>query len=323
MTVPAVSDILLLVFSVFFALNMGGAGFSPSFSAAIGAKQIRRGYAVLLFTACLGVGAFFIGGHVAQTLGSSIVPSSTIDRHTALIITASASAALFVANFAKVPESTVWVTVFSLISLGLMRHNLNAHTIFYKLLPAWIGVPIAAFLITLAIARQLYPLRGWNYRFYEHLTKHEWKLRLLVVASSCYLAVAAGANHVANVVAPLASAGVFKVSTGMLLFAPVFGLGASFLSPAKTMSDDVVPLGLYSAAIINIVVGSLVLTTSRLGISQSIVQAHALAVFAIAFAKEGSYQVFRHRVIRRILVYWIVTPLLAAGFVATLVSLFD
>jgi phosphate/sulfate permease len=323
LTIPSASDLALLACSVFFALNMGGAGFSPSFSAAIGAKQIRRGYAVLLFTACLGVGAYFIGGHVAHTLGGSIVPASSIDRKTALIIIASASAALFVANFAKVPESTVWVTVFSLISLGLMRSNLNAHTIFYKLLPAWISIPVAAFFITWAVSRQLYPLRGWNYRFYEHLTKHEWKLRLLVIASSCYLAVAAGANHVANVVAPLASAGVFSVATGMLLFTPLFGLGAVFLSPAKTMSEDVVPLGLYSAAIINIVVGTLVLTASRLGISQSIVQAHALAVFAIAFAKEGSYGVFRHRVIRRILVYWIVTPLIAAGFVAALILLFD
>jgi len=66
-----------------------------------------------------------------------------------------------------------------------------------------------------------------------------------------------------------------------------------------------------------------VLTASRLGISQSIVQAHALAVFAIAFAKEGSYQVFKHPVIRRILIYWVIPPLFAAGLVALLITLFD
>jgi len=59
--------------------------------------------------------------------------------------------------------------------------------------------------------------------------------------------IAAGANHVANVVGPLSSAGVFQISTGMLLFTPLFGIGAIFLSPAKTMGGEVVPLGLYSA----------------------------------------------------------------------------
>jgi sulfate permease len=322
-TLPRASDLLLFGCSIFFAMNMGGAGFSPAFSAAIGAKQIRRPYAVLLFTVCLGLGAFFIGGHVAQTLGGSIVPAASIDRKTALIVIASATAALFIANLAKVPESTSWVTVFGLVSLGLMRSNLNAHTIIYKLLPSWISVPPIAFALTWALSRQLYPLRGWNYRLYEHLTKHEWKLRIIVLVSSCYLAVAAGANNVANVVGPLASTGIFSIGTGMLLFTPIFGLGAFFLSPASTMSNDVVPLGLYSAAIINVVVGTLMITVSWMGISQSLVQTHVLAVFAIAFAKEGSYQVFRHRVIRRILIYWIISPLLAAAFVAALITLFD
>jgi phosphate/sulfate permease len=315
--------VVLLACSAFFAANMGGAGFSPAFSAAIGARQLKKIHAVLLFTLCLGLGAYLIGGHVAKTLGHSIVPSDSIDRKTALIVIASASSALFVANIAKVPESTVWVTVFSLISLGLMRGNLNSHTIFYKLLPAWISIPVAAFVITWLIARQLYPLRGWNYRLYEHLSKHEWKLRILVIASSCYLAVAAGANHVANVVGPLASAGVFSISTGMLIFTPLFSIGAMFLSPAKTMGDQVVPLGLYSAAIINIVVGTLVISASWFGISQSIVQAHALAVFAIAFTKEGSYGVFKHPIIRRILIYWVVSPLFAAAMVAVLIKIFD
>jgi phosphate/sulfate permease len=316
------SDVLLLVFSVFFGMNMGGAGFSPTFSAAIGAKQIKRVPALLLFTLCVGLGSYFVGGHVAKTLGGEIVPAASIDRQTALIVIASASCALFLANFVKVPESTSWVTVFGLMSLGLMRSNLNTHTIVYKLLPAWILVPATAFVLTWAFSRQLYPLRGWNYRLYEHLSKHEWKLRLIVIVSACYLALAAGANNVANVVGPLASAGVFSVKTGMLLFTPIFGLGAAFLSPGKTIGRDVVPLGLYSAAIINLVVGSLMLFVSWLGISQSLVQAHVLAVFAIAFAKEGSYEVFRHKVIRRILIYWIISPLLAATFVAVLLRLF-
>jgi sulfate permease len=323
-TTPSPADLLLFALSFFFALNMGGAGFSPAFSAALGAKLIRRGPALVLFTICIGVGALLIGGHVAKTLGAGFVPPETIDRRTALVLIASATGALFVANVAKVPESTSWVTVFAVMSLGLMRSNLNWDTVVYRLLPAWLTVPPAAFVLTWVLSRRLYPLRGWNYRLYEHLTKHEWKLRVIVIASSCYLAVAVGANNVANVVAPLATAGVFRVETGMLLFTPVFAIGGVvFFRSAKTIGSDVVPLGLYSATIINVVVGSLVLFVSWVGIPQSLVHAQVLAVFAIALAKEGSYELFRHRVIRRIVAFWIISPLVASVFVALLLLWLD
>ena len=317
-------DVLLVGFSIFFALNMGGAGFSPAFSAALGAKLVPRTTALVLFAVCVGIGALVIGGNVAKTLGGGFVPPGTIDREMALVLIAAATGALFVANLAKIPESTSWVTVFAVASLGVMRENLNWDTILYRLLPAWLTVPPLAFLATYVLTRGLYPLRGWNYRFYEHLTKHEWKLRLLVLGSACYLAIAVGANNVANVVAPLATAGVFEVGTGMLLFTPLFALGGIvFFKAAKTIGSDVVPLGLYSAMIINVVVGSMVLIVSWLGIPQSLVHAQVLAVFGIALAKEGSYELLRHRVIRRIAVFWIVSPIVASGLVVLQLLLLD
>src|SRR5438552_15429056 len=109
-----ISGLLLFACSAFFALNMGGSGFAPSFSAALGAKMIRRPTAVALFAVCVGAGALLVGGHVAKTLGGEFVPESSIDRHTALVLIASAAAALFVANAVKIPESTSWITVFAL-----------------------------------------------------------------------------------------------------------------------------------------------------------------------------------------------------------------
>lgn len=318
------TDVLLVAFSIFFALNMGGAGFSPAFSAALGAKLIGRKWALVMFTICVGIGALVIGGHVAKTLGSGFIPAETIDRQTALILIAAATGALFIANLAKIPESTSWVTVFAIASLGAIRGNLNWDTIVYRLLPAWIAIPPLAFFVTYVLTRRLYPLRGWNYRLYEHLTKHEWKLRALVIGSSCYLAVAVGANNVANVVGPLAAAGVFEVSNGMLLFTPLFALGGIvFFRSATTIGSDVVPLGLYSAMIINVVVGSMVLVVSWIGIPQSLVHAQVLSVFAIALAKEGSHELLRHKVIRRIAVFWVVSPMVASVLVALQLLVFD
>lgn len=317
-------SVLLLAFSVFFALNMGGAGFSPAFSAALGARLIPRTLALVLFALCVGIGALVVGGHVAKTLGSGFVPAGTIDRTTALVLISSATGAMFIANLARIPESTSWVTVFAIAALGVTRENLDWDTVLYKVLPAWLTVPPLAFLVTLLLTRGLYPLRGWNYRLYEHLTKHEWKLRVLVIVSSCYLAIAVGANNVANVVGPLATAGVFDVQTGMLLFTPLFALGGIvFHKATTTIGSDVVPLGLYSAMIINVVCGSMVLVVSWLGIPQSLVHAQVLSVIAIALAKEGSYELLRHRVIRRIAMFWVVSPLIASALVVLQLYLLD
>lgn len=317
-------NVLLVAFSFFFALNMGGTSFSPSFSAALGAKLIPRIAALGLFTISVGVGALVVGGNVTKTLGSGFVPAGTIDRPVALVIVASASGALFIANLVKIPQSTAWVTVFSLTSLGLMGGNLNSDTIFYKLLPAWVSVPPIAFLLSWLMSKRLYPLRGWNYRLYEHLTKHEWKLRALVIGSSCYVAMGIGASNVPNVVAPLSTAGVFDVQTGMLLFTPVFAMGGFVFSrTAMTIGRDVVPLGLYSATIINIVVGTLILICARMGVPQSLVHAQVLAVFGIAYAKEGGHDLIRHPLLRKIAVLWIMAPLIAAGLTALLLLLID
>ena len=320
----AAVDILLLCFSIFFALNMGGAGFSPAFSAALGSGIVSRRLALLLFGLCVGTGALLIGGNVVKTLGSGFVPAASIDHKTALVLIAASTGALFLANLARIPESTSWVTVFAIAALGLTRGNLNPDILIYRLLPAWLLIPPLAFVTTFALTRSLYPLRGWNYRFYEHLTKHEWKLRAMVIASSCYLAIAVGANNVANVVAPLVTAGVFEVKLGMLLFTPLFVIGAMvFHRSTTTIGSDVVPLGLYSAVIINVVVGSMVLVISWLGMPQSLVHAQVLAVFGIALAKEGSYELLRHRVIRRIALFWIVSPLIASALVVLQLLLID
>lgn len=308
---------LLIGSSIFFALNMGGTGFSPSFSAALGAGLIRRSAALVLFAICVGVGALLVGDNVVKTLGAGFVPPETIDRPTALVLTAAAAGTLFIANLVRIPQSTTWVTVFALISLGLSRGTLSWDTFLHRLLPAWLAIPPVGFLATWLITSQLYPLRGWNYRFYEHLTKHEWKLRALVIASSCYVALGIGASNVPNVVAPLAAARVFGVSTGMLLFTPVFALGGMVFSrTALAIGSEVVPLGLYSATIINLVVGSLVLASARLGIPQSLVQAQVLCVLAIAYTKEGGYGLLRHRMMHRIGLLWIAAPLIAAALVA-------
>ena len=122
------------------------------------------------------------------------------------------------------------------------------------------------------IVRYSYPLTGRRFSLHARLSQQRTSLRVLAFASSCYVALAIGANNVANAVGPLSSAGIFQVGTGLLLIAPMFGIGAHLLGgPAQTIGRDLVPLGLLAATICNIVVASLLVFASYLGLPQSLV----------------------------------------------------
>jgi sulfate permease len=320
--VPAnAAEIVLLLASIFFALNMGGSGMAPAFSTALGARLVSTRTAVALFGVCVLTGALTLGGFVAKTLGSGLVPAETFDVNVALAVILSAAFALLLANLLKIPQSTSWVTVFAIATVGVFHDNLKADTILYHLLPAWIGLPLASFVLTTALARFFYPIRAGNVRSLERLAKHERLLKGLVLAGSCYVALAIGSNNVANVVGPLAAANVLEVHTGFVMIAPLFGLGGLlFRAPAETMAKEIVPLGLATAAISSLVTGSLLLCASWLGIPQSLVQINAGSLIAVSLVKEESWGSMRGDVLSRIGGLWLATPLIAALMTAALLQ---
>ncbi len=312
--------VLLVAASVFFALNIGGAVIAPSFGAALGARLVSRRSAVLMFSAAVFLGAMLKGGAVAKTLGSGLIPAASFDLHTTVAVLAGAAGALFLANLLHAPQSTTWVTVFSICVVGLLRGNLN-HATLGRIFPAWILLPLLCVLLTALLTRVFYPLRGWNYRLYEHLLKHEWKLRLMVLGASCYVGYAIGTNNVALVAAPLASAGVLDLRSALALVAPVIGLGALVItSPSRTVGHRIVPIGLFSACICNVVVGTLMILATTAGIPQSSVQLGVGAVFGIAIAKDGARQILGHKMVGRIFLTWLITPLIAAALTAILLA---
>lgn len=307
------SAYVLIAIGAWFAVNMGASGLAPAFGPALGARVISPRKATVAFGVFVLLGATLFGSHVAKTLASGIVPAASFGTTTTLIVLIATNAALLIANLVGIPQSTSWVTVAAIVALGAFRGDLTTHTLTHRLIPAWIVLPLASFVLCAVGVRLVYPLYGGG-RIHSLIHHHERLLRALLVASSCYVALAIGANNVANVAGPLAAAGVLDVATGLLWFSPLFGIGAAvFDGPARTIARDVVPLGVLTATICNLVVASLLLVASRLGLPQSLVQLNAAAVLGVALVKEGRSGVFSGRGTRRMLGLWLVTPVVAAG----------
>lgn len=318
----SVVELALLATGGWFAFNMGASGLAPAFGATIGSRVISARWAALVFGIFVVVGALLLGPNVAKTLGGEIVPVESFDKVTTLIVLGAANVALLLANLLKMPQSTSWVTVAAIVTLGLQQRDLNTHTLTHRLLPAWLLMPLLGFVICAALMRYLYPLHGSRFGLHSWLSQRRGVLRALAFASACYVALAIGANNVANAVGPCSAAGLFSVTTGMLVLAPMFGIGAGVLAgPAKTIARDVVPLGLFAATLVNIVVATLLLVASYMGLPQSLVQMNAAAVLGVALVKEGRSSMLDGRGTRRMLLLWIVTPILAAALTWIALSL--
>lgn len=316
-------SIILIAVVIFFAMNMGASGIAPTFSAIYGGKIIKRKFAVLLFMIFVVLGAAILGKGVTKTLSQGILPKGFINFDVALVILASATLSLFLANLLGIPESTSMVTVGAVVGAGLYFRHIQFKT-FLWLIPLWISFPAVSFILTFFLYRIVYPPHHGNLWLYQKIFSNEKKLKALAVLVSCYGAFAVGTNNVANAVGPLAGAGIINPDVALPLIAPLFGLGALTFGKRniETFGKEVVPLGLITSNLVCLVTGSLLVVASSLGAPFPYVQLNALSIFAISCVKNGHRFTLSHHITRRTMMVWTLTPLLAITVSYALLSLF-
>ena len=312
---------ILVVLTSFFAMNMGASGFAPSMAAAYGAGFLKRYQAVAVFSLFVFLGAVTAGGGVVETISHEIIPSRFMDIKVALIIMGSATITLFIANLLKVPQSTSQVTVGSLVGVGIYLGHING-TPFKLMVPLWFILPFAAYAITFALGKWLYP-RLRRYVLAQNLMRRYRLLQFFVLASSCYAAFSIGSNNVANATGPLVGANIASALAAALCVAPFFGMGGAALGMGnlETAGKELTPLGVLSAALVSFVGASLLLLASGLGMPASEVQINLGAIFAIGVVKTGHAAMLRNAATRRAAAVWTVAPIISvviAWFLATL-----
>lgn len=319
-----VEHILLIITVVFFAMNMGASGMAPSFAATWGSRLISQRRAIILFGIFVVLGAVLLGKNVALTLGKGLLPKEFIGFSTTLIIFVSATASLFLANTLKIPQSTSQVTVGAVVGAGLYFKHLYFKTLFLKILPMWLILPLASYLLTLLICRAIYPPRNGNLHIYQKLFAESSRLRLSAIAASCYVAFAIGSNNVANAVGPLSAAGILGINIGLFLIAPIFGIGAWTMGkgPIETAGKEIVPLGLASSTLVSFVTATLLIFASILGVPQSLVQLNLTSIFAIGCLKNGQRHTWDQHIVKKTFLVWCITPLMSTAMTYLLLMLF-
>ncbi len=319
-----VQYIILVSVVIFFAMNMGASGIAPAFAASWGGKLVKKRRALLLFGIFVVIGGVTLGKNVSLTLGKNLVPKEFLSFDVALIILSAATISLFLANLLKIPQSTSQVTVGAIVGAGLYFKHINLETLCQKILPMWVVLPLLSYLLTLLVFKSIYPPKHGNLHIYQKLFASHRKIRLLSLASSCYVAFAIGSNNVANAVGPLSGAGLIDIGLGLILVAPLFGLGACLMGKGtlETAGKEIVPLGLVSSTLVSFVTATLLIFASALGIPQSLVQLNLASIFAISCLKDGHKYTWDRSITQKTFVVWAITPLLSVGISYFLLGLF-
>jgi sulfate permease len=320
--------ILLLPFlaAMFLAVNMGASGTAPSFSAAYGADLIRRERVAGVFGVCVLAGAILAGKKVALTISRGIVPEDIMGLAITTIVLMSVALALLLANLLRVPQSTSQATVAALVGPAVYFDVLKAHKLVFEVIPVWFVLPIVSFVVTLVIGKFIYtPV---NRRLTNGFSKvvESPVLRVVVIAASCYVAFAIGSNNVANAAGPIVAmalksfgsvsdANLLLIMTlAVLLVAPCFAIGSSIMGSrvVETTGKEIVEFGPLGGTLVAVVTATLLLIASvSRGIPTSLVQMNTAAIMALGVTKGGWASVVTRTSVRKVLVVWIIAPLIS------------
>jgi phosphate/sulfate permease len=325
---PLFSHLLIpFIVAMFLAINMGGSGTAPSFSAAYGANIIRRLSIPGLFGICVFAGAILAGKKVSMTMGRDLVDPESMTLVITTIVLFSIAMSLFFANMLSVPQSTSQSSVFSLLAVALYFGRHDFRLLLTGILPVWFILPVISFLLTLGICK-IYSLLKEHWKGLKQFEPGPYTTKILVLLSACYVAFSIGANNVANAAGPIAGMMVNELGIdasdeksftliaimATLLIAPCFAIGSSLMGfrIVNATGKGIVQFGEKGAIVISLVTASLLLLASvTKGIPTSLVQLNTFAIIAFSISKTGWKRTVWHGTLHKFWLVWLVAPAFA------------
>jgi sulfate permease len=313
------------VIAMFLAVNMGGSGTAPAFSAAYGANVVKKSLIPGLFGMAVFAGAIIGGEQTAKTIGKSLLAPELMTFSVVSIILLAVSISLLIANIFGIPQSTSQATVMAVVAPAIYFNSLNSNKLLFEILPTWFVMPVIAFILSYLVGKYIYkPIRRRGYTISRQINE-SFILKGLILAMSLYVAFSIGTNNVANAVGPIASLSlnildvreenyIHILVLATLIVAPCFGIGSSLFGHkvVRNTGKELVLFGKIEAVIIAFISATLLLLASLVrGIPTSLVQLNVASILGIGVAKLGARNIFKKTEVNRFFIMWLIAPLIA------------
>jgi len=317
---------LIAAFAValFMGLNIGGNNAAAAMGAAYGAKARTKYQAVALIGVFSLLGAMFSGEEVIKTLGKGILPPGTILLEGAIAAVGAASITVFLANVLRVPISTSQAAVGSVVGIGVFygASKLNVALLAY-IVSWWVVTPIIAWLLAYIMGKYFYTdILIWLAERGDSEASIRKLLNVLLTISGCYVAYSAGANNAANAVGPFVGAGEVSSFYGAIFGGLAIGLGALLLGGRvlDTVGKEITEICVIRATFVEFIAAGLVHLASIIGVPVSLGEIVAAGVIGIGCANSGMH-IMKGEVVKKIVIAWFASPLLAGALAYALMKL--
>ena len=312
---------------IFQAINMGGSGTAPSFSAAYGANILRKSFIPGFFGIMVFAGALIAGKATATTVGTELLPADMMSFSLVSIILFSVALSLLFANLIGIPQSTSQATILAVTGPACYFRVVNEHKLFLEIIPTWFILPIVSFILCFIIGKYIYtPMRKRGYFTFGGISRHPI-IRILIIVMSAYVSFAIGANNVANASGPIASMTINELNVpndgdnfiiimilATLVVAPSFGIGSSIFGHklVKRTGKGIFLFGPIEAIVISFITASLLLLASVIkGIPSSLVQVNTTCIIGIGVARLGFKNILKKTSVNKFFIIWLVAPAFA------------
>ena len=293
---------------MFMGWSIGANDTSHCFGTAVSSRMVPWRLADILMALFVILGATLQGTEGIETL-RKLAPQTP---RNAAICAFAAALAVALMTIIKLPVSSTHAIVGAILGVGLMQGQVQTEGL-KKILLCWVGTPIGAMLcyvlLHLLLSRRIR-------RRKPSIFTLDPLIRGALIVCGCYASYALGANNVANAAAMLVDATGMEVQTGATLGGVAIAIGTLTFSRRvmHTVGNGIAKIGSYEALLAVLSMAIVTHLYAMVGVPVSTAHAIIGALLGLGFVQ--GLQVIHWRVLARVSLAWLATPLLAAALAA-------
>ena len=292
--------------------SLGANDSANVFGTGVTTGTVKYRTAILLTAAFVLLGSLLEGPKCIKTLGeiSSLQPLDAFSCALATAIT------MGVLTFLALPASTSQAIVGAIVGVGILSGSADLSKL-YKIVLCWIFTPVGGIIFAFILHKLLGSLLN---KTITSVKQRNFIYTIGILVAGSYAAYSLGGNNVANVTGVYVGAGILSV--GMASLIGGLSIASGVLTYSKkvmmTVGKGIAPLDPFSGLIAVVAEALTLHIFTQIGVPVSSSQAIVGAVVGVGLV--GDVRTVSHRMLARIAMGWLLTPI-ASGALTYLLLL--
>jgi PiT family inorganic phosphate transporter len=283
--------------------SLGANDSANIFGTGVTTGTVKYRTAIMLTASFVLLGSLIEGPKCIKTLGE-ISRLQPLDAFSCALATAITMGFL---TFLALPASTSQAIVGAIVGVGILSGSADFSKL-YKIVLCWIFTPVGGIILAFILHRLLGSLLDKTISSIKHRNLI-YTIGILVAGS--YAAYSLGGNNVANVTGVYVGAGILSV--GMASLIGGLSIASGVLTYSKkvmmTVGKGIAPLDPFSGLIAVVAEALTLHIFTQIGVPVSSSQAIVGAVVGVGLV--GDVRTVSHKMLARIAVGWLLTPISA------------